>query len=136
MKKILSLLLTVITLFMYTCSTYAADVEPMDVPQLYWDSIATITNDLAVRNGTAEISVSVVATSSIDRITITSVLQKKSFVFFWSDKYIYEASFNTYYGVYEKDVPNVGSGTWRLKTTVRTYKKGVLQEEVTVYSED
>ncbi len=136
MKKILSLLLTVITLFMCTCSTYAADVEPMDVPQLYWDSIATITNDLAVRNGTAEISVSVVATSSIDRITITSVLQKKSFVFFWSDKYIYEASFNTYYGVYEKDVPNVGSGTWRLKTTVRTYKKGVLQEEVTVYSED
>ncbi len=108
----------------------------MDIPQPYWDSIATITNDLAIRNGTAEISVSVVATSSIDRITITSVLQKKSFVFFWSDKYIYEASFNTYYGVYEKDVPNVGSGTWRLKTTVRTYKKGVLQEEVTVYSED
>ena len=136
MKKILSLLLTVITLFMCTCSAYAADVEPMDVPHLYWDSIATITNDLAVRNGTAEISVSVVATSSIDRITITSVLQKKSFVFFWSDKYIYEASFNTYYGVYEKDVPNVGSGTWRLKTTVRTYKQGVLQEEVTVYSED
>ena len=136
MKKILSLLLTIITLFMCTCSVYAADVEPMDVPQLYWDSIATITNDLAVRNGTAEISVSVVATSLIDRITITSVLQKKSFVFFWSDKYIYEASFNTYYGVYEKDVPNVGSGTWRLKTTVRTYKKGVLQEEVTVYSED
>ena len=136
MKKILSLLLTVITLFMCTCSTYAADVEPMDVPQLYWDSIATITNDLAVRNGTAEISVSVVATSSIDRITITSVLQKKSFVFFWSDKYIYESSFNTYYGVYEKDVPNIGAGTWRLKTTVRTYKQGVLQEEVTVYSED
>lgn len=136
MKKILSLLLTVITLFMCTCSTYAADVEPMDIPQPYWDSIATITNDLAIRNGTAEISVSVVATSSIDRITITSVLQKKSFVFFWSDKYIYEASFNTYYGVYEKDVPNVGSGTWRLKTTVRTYKQGVLQEEVTVYSED
>lgn len=136
MKKILSLLLTVITLFMCTCSTYAADVKPMDIPQPYWDSIATITNDLAIRNGTAEISVSVVATSSIDRITITSVLQKKSFVFFWSDKYIYEASFNTYYGVYEKDVPNVGSGTWRLKTTVRTYKQGVLQEEVTVYSED
>ena len=136
MKKTISLLLTAITLFMCTCSAYAADVEPMDVPQLYWDSIATITNDLAVRNGVAEISVSVVATSSIDRISVTSVLQKKSFVFFWSDKYTFNYSFDTYYGIYEKDVPDIDSGTWRLKTTVRTYKKGVLQEEVTVYSED
>lgn len=136
MKKILSLLLTIITLFMCTCSVYAADVEPMDTPQPYWDSIATITNDLSIRNSTAEISVSVVATSSIDRISVTSVLQKKSFVFFWSDKYTFNYSFNTYYGIYEKDVPDIDSGTWRLKTTVRTYKKGVLQEEVTVYSED
>lgn len=135
MKKVISLILTIIMAAMCTCSIYAADIETLDMPQPYWDSIASITNDLAVRNGQAEINVVVRATTSIDHISVTSVLQKKSFVFFWSDKYTFDYSFDTYYGIYEKDVPNINSGTWRLKTTVRTYKKGVLQEEVTVYSE-
>lgn len=135
MKRILSLILTVIMALICTCSTYAA-AEPLDTPQPYWNSIATITNDLAVRNGVAEISVSVAATSSVDRISVTSVLQKRSFFFFWSDEYTFNYGFNTYYGFYEKDVPNINSGTWRLKTTVRTYKNGTMLEEVTVYSED
>lgn len=136
MKRILSLILTIIIAVMCTCSIYAAEPEPLDAPQPYWNSIASITNDLAVRNGRAEISVSVVATSSVDYISVTSVLQKKSFVFFWSDKYTFDYSFSASYGFYEKNVPDIDSGTWRLKTTVRTYKSGALQEEVTVYSED
>lgn len=135
MKKILSFVLTTIMLFMCTFGSYAAAAEPMDMPQPYWNSIATITNDLAVRNGKAEISVSVRATTSVDYISVTSVLQKRSFIFFWSDAYTFNYSFNTYYGFFEKDVPNIDSGTWRLKTTVRTYRNGTKLEEVTVYSE-
>lgn len=135
MKKIIAILLSVILANILICSVSASDIEPLDTPQLYWNSIASITNDLDIKNNVAEISVAVRATTSVDYISVTSVLQKKSFVFFWTDKYTYNYSFSTYYGIFEKDVPHIDSGTWRLKTTVTTYKKGVVQEEVTVYSE-
>lgn len=135
MKKLTAILIVFTLAVSFSCNVCASNYDPLDVPQPYWNSLSSITNDLNVKDGEAEISIYVRAVTSIDYISVTSVLQKRSFLIFWSDEYTYNYSFSEYYGTYEKNV-TVGSGTWRLKTTVKTYKGGVLQEEITVYSED
>jgi hypothetical protein len=127
---------------MLTCITLPASAaesaQSAQTPDIIitpqWTSIATITNDLNMDNGTANILVYVRANSNITSISITSTLQKRSLLFFWSDVVTYNRQFNGYVGTFS-EAPYVGSGTYRLKTTVSVYQNGSLMETTTVYNE-
>ena len=119
-NRIGSLLLVMVLCF----SLMGINAEAAIGPQ--WDATSSITNNFTISKKTASIYVYVRCDSSITSIGVTSEVQKKSGST-WSTVKTYTKTFNTFYGSFTESY-GVSAGEYRLKTTVRPYRNGVMQE--------
>lgn len=105
------------------------EVEPVIEP--YWSTVSSVTSRLTVSNGYADIYILVNGYSNIDRIQITSKLQKQTLLFFWTTEDTYTSSSNSQRLTFSKNT-YVGSGTYRIAVQIETFKNGVRQENIEI----
>lgn len=143
MKKTLTALMLVFALCTASASpAFAAEIQTQSSDTTssaigitpFWLVTTSVTNNFNITGKTAAIRVSVRCDSYITSIGVKAEVQKKSGTS-WTTMKTYSDTYYTFYGTTSESYA-LSSGEWRLKTTVKPYKNGVLQETITLYTYD
>lgn len=128
-KRITSLVLAILLLFIGSVAVSAATGEEAVQPLLDYTSSATV--NLVISSGTAHCTSQLIGYASTSKIKITMTLQKKTLLW-WSEVDSWTATYNDNFAAMSKSC-SVGSGKYRIKTVFVAYC-GSDSETITVNS--
>lgn len=142
LKKLISLLLSVVLLFAISTVSYAQSPEvnasneivQSDVMPCFEYTNTTYTSLSISSSGTATCLATLSGYTDVTtKIVIKMTLQKKT-LFWWSEVDSWTKTINDSYGSLTKTA-SVGSGTYRVKVEFTVYS-GSNSEEITTYSQE
>lgn len=138
MKKILSILLAFVMLFLMTALIHAEPVLPeqIEIEQgneivPFYDYTSSCTTALSISGGSASCKSYLNGKSTVTKIAIKMTLQKKALLW-WSEVETWNETYNATLASLTK-TKTVGSGTYRVKTVYTVYSGGA-SETITDYS--
>lgn len=135
-KKLLSILLSVITLLSFGTIANAQEIttDATGEIQPYYSYTSNHVADIVISNGQAICESTITGYSgTTTKVTITMYLEKKT-LWWWSTETSWTGTFNSYRGVLSKSHA-VGGGTYRVKAVYVAYS-GSKSETITGYSSE
>lgn len=139
LKKIVSVLLSVVLLFALSTTSYAQSPtssisDGSDIMPCFEYTNTTYTSLSISNSGVATCSTSLNGYSgTTTKIVIKMTLQSDSWLW-WSTEKEWTTTINNWYGSFVKST-NVDSGTYRVKVEYTVYS-GSKSEEITTYSQE
>ena len=135
MKKIISLLITVVLLLTTMTAGLSAQAAAIDNGESEIMPCYTYTSEhssvIGLNGSTATCESYVSGYSNVTKITMKMTLQKKT-VLWWSEVTSWSTTVNSDYALLTK-TKSLGSGTYRIKMTATVYS-GSSSENITGYS--
>ncbi len=137
MRKVLSLMLTLLMCFSIPVSASASDV-PFGIVQPYYEKAYDAISKLTISGTTAKCESSVKGHSDVVEITAEQYLQKQGFLWIWSTYDGAEWTKTVYTNTLTMSNTKTGlsSGKYRLKTIFTLTDKNGETETITVYSDE
>ena len=137
MRKVLSLMLTLLMCFSIPVSASASDVS-FGIVQPYYEKAYNAISKLTISGTTAKCESSVKGHSDVVEITAEQYLQKQGFMWIWSTYDGAEWTKTVYTNTLTMSNTKTGlsSGKYRLKTIFTLTDKNGETETITVYSDE
>ncbi len=137
MRKVLSLMLTLLMCFSIPVSASASDV-PFGIVQPYYEKANEATSILIINGTTATCKSELRGYPDVVKITAEQYLQKQGFLWIWSTYDGAEWTKTVYTNTLTMSNTKTGlsSGKYRLKTIFTLTDKNGETETITVYSDE